>query len=150
MNTKAAVLLGALMLVGAVSARGQCDMMVTGNHKHGSLEASTPDDHRTHTQKTESKANAVINDEGIQEATIVIKDGYHPNTLIVKKGIPLRLNFGLQEKSCTGTVVFRDFDIKSALNYDDVTAVEFTPDKSGSFTFSCPMNMVQGTLIVKE
>lgn len=150
MNTKGIVLLVASILVGTVSATGQCDMMGTGSHKHGSPESSTPDDHSKQTQATDSKAYAAINDTGVQEATIVIKDGYHPGTLIVKKGIRLRVNFDLQEESCTGTVVFKDFNIKKKLTPSERTAVEFTPGETGSFTFSCPMNMIHGALIVKE
>ncbi|MEK6570153.1 MAG: cupredoxin domain-containing protein [Bacteroidota bacterium] len=152
MKTQWVVLMVLLLFGAAVNANAQCGMMGSGGsgHKHGDANTATPDEHSKHTATTASKAYAFINDDGIQEATIVIKDGYHPSTLVVKKGIPLRLNFDLQEEKCTGTVVFKDFDIKNELNPSEVTAVEFIPDKSGSFAFSCPMEMIQGTLVVKE
>ncbi len=150
MGTKGIILLVAALLVGTGGARGQCDMMGSGSHKHGTSESTNQNDQHTQTQAADSKAYASINEEGIQQATIIIKDGYHPDTLVVKKSIPLRLNFDLQEESCTGTVVFKDFHIKRKLSSDAVTAVEFTPDKAGSFTFSCPMGMITGTLVVKE
>ncbi len=150
MKTQWVVLVVALLLGGTVSANAQCGMMGSGGHKHGGAETATPDDHSKHTKTTASKAYAFINDDGIQEATVLIKDGYHPNTLVVKKGIPLRLNFDLQEESCTGSVVFKDFGIKTKLEPSKVTEVEFTPNKSGTFAFSCLMEMIQGTLVVKE
>jgi plastocyanin domain-containing protein len=30
------------------------------------------------------------------------------------------------------------------------TAVEFTPDKEGEYTFMCGMDMLKGTIIVKQ
>ena len=85
----------------------------------------------------------------VQEFTVVVKDGYTPDMIEVKRGVPVRLNFKLEEHSCTGTVVFKDLNIKQKLEYGKVTPVEFTPKKSGSFGFACPMNMVNGTLVVK-
>jgi plastocyanin domain-containing protein len=134
-----------LLVIATVNASAQCGMM--GSHKHSSSEDSQ---HKHEQQATASKANAFINEEGKQEATIVVKGGYLPKTIVAKKGIPLRLNFDLQEKSCTGTVVFKDFDVEQELTPFKITVVEFTPDRSGSFTFSCPMDMIQGTLLVTK
>lgn len=149
MNTRWIVLTTASLILGVASASAQCGkMMGSGGHNHGN--EATHDEHSTQSTTSESKAYVLINEDGKQEADIVIKDGYHPNMLVVKRGIPLRLNFDLQEESCTGTVVFKDFDIKHELKPDAVTAVEFTPDKSGSFAFACPMGMIEGTLVVKD
>ena len=98
----------------------------------------------------ESKVKAMLNKEGVQEAKIVVKDGYHPSTIIAKKGVPLKLNFDLQEKSCTGTVIFKELDQKKDLVYKKLTAMEFTPTTTGSFVFACPMEMFKGTLIIED
>ncbi len=150
MKTQCIILIAASLIGGATIANAQCGMMGTGGGGHNHGDATSHDEHSAPTKTPESKAYAFINDDGIQEATIIIKEGYHPNTLVVKKGIPLRLNFDLQEESCTGTVVFKDFNIKNELKPDDVTAVEFTPEKAGSFAFACPMGMIEGTLVVRE
>ncbi|TAK62708.1 MAG: hypothetical protein EPO24_04765 [Bacteroidetes bacterium] len=127
------------------AANAQCGM-----HGSGHKQSASHAEHSSQQQTVQSKGYAFINDDGIQEATIVINDGYQPSTLVVKKNIPLRLNFDLQEESCTGTVMFKDFHIKQELTPYQLTSVEFTPAASGSFTFTCPMNMIQGTLVVKE
>lgn len=85
-----------------------------------------------------------------QIASIIVRDGYHPDTLVVNKGIPLQLNVDLQEKSCTGTIVFKTFGVKKELKPFAVTSVEFVPDSAGVFTFSCSMEMVKGTLVVEN
>ena len=144
----------ALILVGllAVVSRAypQCSMMGSSGHKHGSTNVTNRDGHGTHDHTPPSKGYALINDDGEQEATITIKDGYQPDTLVVNKGIPLRLNFDVQEEICTRTVVFNDFMIKKEFLPFAFGSVEFTPDSAGSFTFACPMDMIEGTLIVKE
>ena len=150
MKPQSIVLILTLILASALSANAQCGMMGSGSHKHGGDKTSTHGDHEKQKAAETSKGYSIINDDGIQEATIVIKDGYQPGTLIVKKNIPLKLNFDVQEEGCTGTVVFKDFDIEQELEPYKLTSVEFTPATSGSFTFACPMNMIEGTLIVKE
>jgi Cu+-exporting ATPase len=46
-------------------------------------------------------------------------------------------------------VQFKDFGIRKSLPAFKTTAVELTPTKAGSFRFSCGMNMVHGTLVVR-
>ena len=140
----ATILLGILIV--AANGNAQCSMGSSG-HQHSAKNAES---HSEHQVVPPTKGYAFINDEGMQEATITIKDGYHPNTIVVKKGIPLRINFELQEEGCTATVSFKDFDVKKLLKPFDVSTVEFTPDISGSFAFACPMNMIEGTIVVKE
>ncbi|MBA4313515.1 MAG: hypothetical protein C0417_12900 [Chlorobiaceae bacterium] len=134
------------IFIASANIYAQCSMGSSG-HQHS---AKNTESHSEHKVVTPSKGYAFINDDGMQEATITIKDSYHPNTIIVKKGIPLHLNFDLQEEGCTATVSFKDFDVKKLLTPFEITEVEFTPDISGSFTFACPMNMIEGTLVVKE
>ena len=51
---------------------------------------------------------------GYQEAMILVKGGYTPDTIIVRAGRPVRLNFRREETaSCSDKVIFADFD-KSA------------------------------------
>ena len=145
MKTIAIVAFILLSLSAAPPAWSQCNMGGGSQHKHGDAQQS---EHPDATPAT--KGYAFINDDGIQEATVTIKDGYQPGVLVLKKGIPLRINFDLQEDGCTGTVVMKDFDIKEKLVPYVLNALEFTPDTSGSFTFACPMHMIEGTLIVKE
>jgi plastocyanin domain-containing protein len=88
---------------------------------------------------------------GVQEVKITVKGGYSPDTIVVKKGQPVRLDFYRDETaSCSDTVVFGDFGIARPLPAYETTPVEFTPDRAGSFTFTCGMNMLRGKLIVEE
>src|SRR5215813_11607028 len=68
---------------------------------------------------------------GIQRVNIVVRGGYSPDTIVVEKGRPVKLEFYRDEtSSCSDTVVFGDFGISRSLPAFKTTAVEFTPDKS--------------------
>jgi plastocyanin domain-containing protein len=87
---------------------------------------------------------------GVQEVHITVKGGYSPDTVRVKQGRPVRLDFYRDEtSSCSETVVFGDFGIARDLPAFKTTPVEFTPDKPGEFTWTCGMNMLRGTLVVE-
>ena len=79
-----------------------------------------------------------------------IKGSYFPDILKARKGVPLRIRVYRDENSaCTEELVFSDFGIRATLAAFDTTLVSFTPDRTGSFTFSCGMDMVHGTLLVE-
>jgi len=90
------------------------------------------------------------NESGLQEIKVTVKGGYSPDVIVVKKDTPVRLNFYRDEaSSCSEQVVFGDFGIARDLPAFKTTPIEFTPDKSGEFTFACGMNMLRGKLIVE-
>lgn len=92
---------------------------------------------------------AETNESGVQEIEVVVKGGYSPDRIVVRKGVPVRLNFYRDEtESCSEEVVFGDFRIARHLPPFQTTSIEFTPDKAGEFTFTCGMNMMRGKLIV--
>jgi plastocyanin domain-containing protein len=93
---------------------------------------------------------AEVNAGGVQEIGVTVKGGYSPDVIAVKRGIPVRLNFYRDEtSSCSEQVILSDFGIARDLPAFKTTAVEFTPDKSGEFPFTCGMNMLHGKLVVE-
>ena len=89
-------------------------------------------------------------DGGVQEIKITVKGGYAPDTIVVKQNAPVRLNFYRDETSgCSEQVIFGDFGIARDLPAYQTTPIEFTPEKTGEFGFTCGMNMLHGKLIVQ-
>ncbi len=81
--------------------------------------------------------------------TIVVAGGYEPSEVRLKKGVPARLRFVRKDSGgCTEQLLIPDFGVKQALPGLTETVVEFTPDKAGTFAFTCGMRMVKGTLVV--
>ncbi|BAZ23715.1 hypothetical protein NIES4073_46040 [Kalymmatonema gypsitolerans NIES-4073] len=88
--------------------------------------------------------------DGIQEVTITVDGGYEPSRVVVNALQPVRLNFLRRDpSSCLEQVVLSDFHIAQELELNQVTTVEFTPEKAGQYTFACGMNMFRGVLEVK-
>ncbi len=93
---------------------------------------------------------ATVSESGVQEIKVTIKGGYSPDVIVVQKDRPVRLNFYRDEtSSCSEQVIFGDFGIARELPAYKTTPVEFTPDRTGEFTFTCGMNMLRGKLIVE-
>ena len=96
------------------------------------------------------KVSAETNESGLQEIKVTVKGGYSPDVIVVKEGMPLRLNFYRDEtSSCSEQVNFGDFGISRELPAFKTTPIEFTSDKIGEFTFVCGMGMIRGKLIVQ-
>ncbi len=134
-------------------------IVVTGGYLIDSESAlqspATGDPHQGHGSTQEQTAPASI--PGTTSAPsasrtihIHVKGAYQPNAIRVRQGETVALDFFREEESaCTKEVVFEDFNIRKQLAAFQTTRVELTPQKKGTFTFTCGMDMVHGTLIVE-
>lgn len=96
------------------------------------------------------KSQKASSHNGIQEVTIIVDGGYEPAQVVVNAGRPVRLNFLRRDRtSCLETVLFPDFHIAQHLELNQVTPIEFLPQKPGQYTFTCGMNMFRGVVQVK-
>jgi plastocyanin domain-containing protein len=87
---------------------------------------------------------------GPQRARIEVKGGYSPAVVRVRAGRAVRLEFYRDETSgCTEEVVLPDFGIRTFLPPHRITPVEFTPERAGSYEFTCGMGMVRGRVIAE-
>ncbi len=86
---------------------------------------------------------------GPQEVLVRVDGGYSPSSIQVAAGRPVRLSFDRADTSgCSEEVVLPDFGIRKFLPTGAVTTVEFTPDRPGTYEFTCGMSMLRGRLIV--
>lgn len=84
---------------------------------------------------------------GIQEITVTVDGGYEPSQIVVQAGQPVRLNFDRKDpSSCLEEVRFPDFRIAQDLPLNQITPLEFTPEKPGRYEFACGMNMFRGVV----
>ncbi|MBI4183862.1 MAG: cupredoxin domain-containing protein [Proteobacteria bacterium] len=87
---------------------------------------------------------------GRQEALILVKGGYTPDTIVVRRGKPVRLNFRREETAaCSEMVLFPDFKKSARLPAGETVAVELLPEKPGEYEFACQMGMLRGRLVVE-
>jgi plastocyanin domain-containing protein len=98
-----------------------------------------------------STATAAADAGGTQEVGIVVRGGYEPANVRVRRGAPVRLVFDRQETSgCSEEVVFPAFGIRRFLPAHQKTVVEFTPEEVGTYEFTCGMSMLRGRLTVVD
>ncbi|MGK7878407.1 MAG: cupredoxin domain-containing protein [Xenococcaceae cyanobacterium] len=99
---------------------------------------------------SKTKSQQATSNQGIQELDITVDGGYIPDRLVVQAGQPVRLNFFRKDpSSCLEKVLLPDFYKAADLVLDQITSVEFTPEKPGDYTFHCGMNMFRGVLEVQ-
>ncbi len=97
------------------------------------------------------RAEANLSDAGTQKVLITVKDGYTPDVVVLKKGVPAELEFYRDETaSCSDQVVLPDFRISRMLPAFETTTISFTPDREGEFAFTCGMSMLHGKLVVRD
>jgi plastocyanin domain-containing protein len=91
--------------------------------------------------------------DGVQVVRITVENtGYTPNKIRLKQGIPARIIFNQHaDTECASHVQIPSMNIKETeLPKGKQTAVEFTPGKNGEFTFTCGMEMLEGTILVQS
>ena len=87
----------------------------------------------------------------LQEVKVMIKGGFTPDLIVVRRGKPVRLHFYRDETArCSDDIVIRDFQIQKPLLPYRTTSVEFTPDREGEYEFTCGEGMAKGRLIVRK
>lgn len=119
----------AIMLIGVIG------LLIWGISSFSGKDSTTP---------TEAQVTG-----GVQEIFMSLTPaGYSPNNITVKEGIPVKINTdSTADAGCVRGVMIPDFNINVALDVgrDFFT---FTPDKKGTFPFSCQMRMSTGTITV--
>jgi copper chaperone CopZ len=75
---------------------------------------------------------------------------YYPNPIRVKKGIPVQLVADMNNMpGCSRSIIIPEYGISKTVSAGD-NIIQFTPDKSGTFQFSCSMGMYHGQIVVEE
>lgn len=86
---------------------------------------------------------------GVQKLSLGMKNGnYYPNIIRVKEGVPVELTLDNSVGGCYRAFSIREFSVfKYSKNPADT--IIFTPQKKGSFRFSCSMGMGYGEIVVE-
>lgn len=92
----------------------------------------------------------IILKNGVQEIHMKVNArGYYPNTLTIKKGIPVKwVVEGEDVYGCQGSLLSPKIGVQKVLVPGD-NIFEFTPTESGVIPFSCGMGMFRGQFQVE-
>ncbi len=107
----------------------------------GAAEAKPREEARTRSEKPKAQTARII----------VTEQGYKPDGIRLRRGIPARITFVRQAEGGCGTeIVLPAQGVKRALPLNKPVVVAFTPNKSGEFSFTCGMGMMRGKIVVQE
>jgi plastocyanin domain-containing protein len=85
------------------------------------------------------------------EIVVTVDGGYSPSTVRVKVGAPVRIAFDRRDSSsCSEEIVIPDFGVRRFLPTGEKTVVEITPSAAGTYSFTCGMSMLRGTIIAND
>lgn len=99
----------------------------------------------------QGEVTAVTPTEEAKGQVIEILGGtYEPNTVRGEVGKPLTLTFIRRtEETCGTEVIFPDFKINEPLPLNKRVTITITPKSSGTFRFTCGMDMFDGKVVVQ-
>ena len=85
-----------------------------------------------------------------QNITVMLtRRGYEPSTIKLRKGVRTRLTFiRLTKDDCGQQLLIPAYNVNRQLPFNSGVTITLTPRRSGTFGFSCGMDMLHGTVIV--
>lgn len=97
-----------------------------------------------------STAGKIIDNGGEeQQVTLSYKNyNYYPQIIEVKKGASVKITADDSVKGCFTAFMIPGLGIQHS--FTKSRTLEFTPDKIGTFSFSCGMGMATGKIVVRE
>lgn len=115
-----------------------------------SLAGITMPDFRLSKSTISETASATLQD-GVQVVTTELSSGrYEP--IVVQKGIPVKWTIKAAKGSingCNYSIVIPEYGLQRDLVEGD-NIIQFTPDKSGTFSYSCWMGMIRSKITVVD
>lgn len=88
---------------------------------------------------------------GVQEVAVIANDlGYFPKTIFVTRNIPVRLFITSASRRNNLCLMVDAFRVARQIRAEKIEEVTFTPATPGKHRFYCPVNGMEGTLIVKD
>lgn len=97
------------------------------------------------------RPSAKLKTGGMQEVTVLVRNGYHPDTIRLWAGRPVRLVFQrAEDNSCSSRVYLAEPPISRYLPPFTATAIVFTPTLVGTHLFTCEEGRHRGHLIVER
>jgi heme/copper-type cytochrome/quinol oxidase subunit 2 len=93
----------------------------------------------------------VVVQDGVQKVLIIARnEGYSPQKVRVKAGVPVQLTVQTKDSyTCASYFYLKAFNIKMQLGPNDSQTATFTPTQPGSYQYTCAMGMYTGTLEVQ-
>lgn len=90
---------------------------------------------------------ATVDADGVQRISVDASIGYNPNVIVLEAGVPAEITFS-EAYGCMAQVMSRDLDFFEDLQSGAKT-VKLPALEAGTYSFSCGMEMVFGSIVVQ-
>jgi len=98
---------------------------------------------------TEQQAQARLGPGDRQDVDIVVDRGYHPDLIVARAGVPLRLVFRRDDQdACTERVIFSSPHLARRLAPNGPTTIELPAQPPGEVRFTCGMGRYRGRIVL--
>jgi len=95
----------------------------------------------------EQTVRACLDSDGHQVVDVVIDRGYHPDAIVARAGLPLRLVFRRDDgDACSERVVFSSPHIDRRLAATGTTTIDLPAQPPGEVRFTCGMGRYRGRI----
>lgn len=102
-------------------------------------------------QMQADNANVAVEKNGVQYVSSTLESGQYPD-ITVKAGEPVEWTINASEKNingCNYKILLQDFNQEHTFE-SGKNVIKFTPEKAGTYTYSCWMGMITGKIYVKS
>lgn len=99
---------------------------------------------------TSALNSSLAGKKGVQEVAVIAGDlGYFPKTVFVNPDVPVRLFVTGTSKNSL-CIMMDSFQVRRQIHSAKIEEITFTPGQPGKFRFYCPINGMEGTMVVRE
>lgn len=92
----------------------------------------------------------LVSRKGVQEVALIASDlGFFPKVVFVSREVPVRIFVTGASKNAL-CIMMDSFQVRKQVRSQKIEEITFTPNVPGKYRFYCPVNGMEGTLIVKE
>lgn len=101
-------------------------------------------------QMQADNTNVAVEKNGVQYVSSTLESGHYPD-ITVKAGEPVEWIINASEKNingCNYKIILQDFNQEHTFE-SGKNVIKFTPEKEGTYTYSCWMGMITGNIYVK-
>ena len=120
--------------------------------RNDSTNLSSPNNlNNLNSQNNSDASDTNLEKDDIQYVSSTLESGHYPD-ITVKAGTPVKWTIHAEKSSingCNYKILLPDFDTECVFEEGDNT-IEFTPQKTGVYTYSCWMGMITGKIYVES
>jgi plastocyanin len=95
-------------------------------------------------------APSVVARQGVQEVALIAGDlGFFPKTIFLTRDVPVRFYVTGASKNAL-CIIMDSFQVRRQVRPQKVEEISFTPHTPGKYRFYCPVNGMEGAMVVRE